>query len=112
MSELIDELTDETFDSSVSDGSGIWLVDFWAEWCGPCHALTPVLDELAGENGELRIAKLDVQSNPEVANRFEIQSLPTLIIFRDGVPVSRQFGAKSLQQLKNALKRANEQVSD
>jgi thioredoxin 1 len=108
MGEFIKELTDETFDSAVSDGSGVWLVDFWAEWCGPCHALTPVLDELASDAREVRIAKLDVQSNPELAKRFDIQSLPTLIIFRDGIPVSRQFGAKSLRQLKNALERAEE----
>jgi thioredoxin 1 len=109
---LVVELTDVTFDSSVSDHSGTWLVDFWAEWCGPCHALTPVLEELAGEGGEVRIAKLDVQSNPDVANRFEIQSLPTLIIFKDGVPVSRQFGPKSLRQLQNALERVNAEVRD
>ncbi len=98
-------LTGETFDAGIADGTV--LVDFWAEWCGPCHALTPVLEELAGEIDGARIAKLDVAEHPGVGERYDIKSLPTLIVFKDGEPVKRMYGAKNKRQLTRAIDEAN-----
>lgn len=112
MNELVVELNDETFDSNIGQSSGTWLVDFWAEWCQPCHALTPVLVELAAEVRDVKVGKLDIQRCPDIASRFDVQSIPTLLIFRDGVPVSRLFGTKTLRQLKVALERVAESISE
>jgi thioredoxin 1 len=94
-------LTDQTFDAATADGTV--LVDFWAAWCGPCHTLTPVLNELAGEVTNARIAKVDVADFPAVAERFGVTSLPTLIVFRHGEPVKKLFGAKNKRQLTRVL---------
>jgi thioredoxin 1 len=94
-------LTEETFDAAIAGGTV--LVDFWAAWCGPCHALTPVLSELAGEVADARIAKVDVADFPKIGERFGVTSLPTLIVFRDGKPAKKMFGAKNKRQLTRAL---------
>jgi thioredoxin len=94
-------LTGETFDAAVTHGTV--LVDFWAEWCGPCHALTPVLEELARETKGVRVAKVDAAEFPALADRLEVTSLPTLIVFKDGIPVKKMFGAKTKRQLARAL---------
>ncbi len=71
------------------------LVDFWATWCGPCKMVAPVLEEIAKEKtGDLRVVKLDVDANPETARDFQVVSIPTLILFKDGQPVKRIVGAK------------------
>ncbi|BCI78766.1 thioredoxin [Mycolicibacterium mucogenicum] len=88
-------VTDGSFDSDVIKSGTPVLVDFWATWCGPCKMIAPVLEELAGEKaGELTIAKLDVDANPETARSFNVVSIPTLILFKDGEPVKRIVGAK------------------
>ena len=88
-------VTDGSFDTDVIKSGTPVLVDFWATWCGPCKMIAPVLEELAGEKaGELTIAKLDVDANPETARNFNVVSIPTLILFKDGEPVKRIVGAK------------------
>lgn len=88
-------VTDGSFDSDVIKSGTPGLVDFWATWCGPCKMIAPVLEELAGEKaGELTVAKLDVDANPETARNFNVVSIPTLILFKDGEPVKRIVGAK------------------
>jgi thioredoxin 1 len=95
MAEGIQTLTDSTFDEEIAAAGEPVLVDFWAEWCGPCKIIAPVLEEIAGEHdGKLRIAKLNVDDNPDAARRFDVMSIPTLIVFKDGQPAKRLVGAK------------------
>ena len=97
-------LTDATFDEEVGSASEPVLVDFWAEWCGPCKMVAPILDEIAGEQaGKLRIAKLNVDDNPNVARRYGVMSIPTMIVFRDGQEAARVIGAKGKSQLLQEL---------
>ena len=92
MAEIV-ELTETTFDQVTGEDTLV-LVDFWAEWCAPCRAIAPVLKELAAEkNGNLRIGKLDVDAHPDVARRFGVMAIPTLILFRKGEEVARIRGA-------------------
>lgn len=104
MAANIAELTDSTFDEEVAGASEPLLVDFWAEWCAPCKMITPILEEIAAEHaGRIRIAKLNVDDNIGVARRFEVMSIPTLILFKDGAPQLRLVGAKGKGQLVQEL---------
>ncbi len=104
MSGAITHLSDATFDEEISGSSEPVLVDFWAEWCGPCKMIAPVLEEIASEKADsLRIAKLNVDEAQNVARRFEVMSIPTLILFKDGQPVKRVVGAKPKQALLDDL---------
>ena len=95
MSEKIVNLTDATFDEHVKGSDVPVLVDFWAEWCGPCKMITPVLEEIAEEHeGKIQIAKLNVDDSLDVSRRFDVLSIPTLILFKDGEPQVRVIGAK------------------
>jgi thioredoxin 1 len=97
-------LTDATFDEEVKSATETIVVDFWAEWCGPCKLIAPVLDEIAAEQaGKVTIAKLNVDENPGIARRFDVMSIPTLIIFKDGEPQKRLVGAKGKGQLLEEL---------
>lgn len=87
------EITDNNFDEIIKSDKPI-LVDFWAEWCGPCKMIGPIVEEIAGEyDGKAVIGKVDVDSNPEVSARFGIRSIPTLLYFKDGEIVDKQVGA-------------------
>ncbi len=100
MAGAVSTLSDATFDEEIGAASTPVLVDFWAEWCGPCKMIAPVLEEIADEQGDaLKIAKLNVDEAGAVARRFEVMSIPTLILFKDGEPVRRIVGAKPKQAL-------------
>jgi thioredoxin 1 len=100
-------LSDATFDEAIGGADTPVLVDFWAEWCGPCHMIAPVLEELAGEHaGKLQIAKLNIDDNPSTAQRFNVMSIPTLLVFQPGDSknaVKRLVGAKGKGQLLQDL---------
>ena len=100
MSENIVTLSDATFDEHVKASDVPVLVDFWAEWCGPCKMISPVLEEIAAEQaGKIQIGKLNIDDNLDVTRRFDVMSIPTLILFKDGEPQMRLIGAKPKGQL-------------
>lgn len=99
-SELIKHVSDESFDADVLKSSAPVLVDYWAEWCGPCKMIAPVLDEVAGDyQGKLQIAKMNVDDNREVPAKFGIRGIPTLMLFKDGQLAATKVGALSKAQL-------------
>lgn len=104
MGESTITLSDTTFDEEINGASTPILVDFWAEWCGPCKTIAPILDEIASEqDGKLTVAKLNVDDAPNIARRFGVMSIPTLILFKDGEPAKRVVGAKPKAALLNEL---------
>ena len=104
MSDDILTLSDATFDETVAGADTPVVVDFWAEWCGPCKMIAPALEEIASEQeGKLAIAKLNVDDNPDTARRFDVMSIPTLLVFKDGQQVKRLVGAKGKGQLLQDL---------
>ncbi len=100
MSDLIQHVTDDSFELEVLKSTLPVLVDYWAEWCGPCKAIAPVLEEIAKEySGKLKIAKVDVDSNTEVPKKFNIRGIPTLMLFKNGAVEATKVGALSKSQL-------------
>ena len=100
MSENIKHVTDASFDSDVLNAGTPVLVDYWAEWCGPCKMIAPVLEDMAKEySGRLTVAKLDIDANPGITSQFGIRGIPTLILFKGGKPHAQKVGALSKSQL-------------
>ena len=104
MAEGIITLTTNTFDEIIASADTPVVVDFWAEWCGPCKMIAPILSEIATEQtGKVTIAKLNVDENPDLAMRFNVMSIPTLLVFRNGEVAKRLVGAKGKGQLLQEL---------
>jgi thioredoxin 1 len=104
VSDKIVHTSDAAFDADVLQNSKAVLLDFWAEWCGPCKMIAPLLDEVAGKyEDKLDVVKLNVDENPNVAQKFGIRSIPTLILFKDGAVQAQMMGAMPLRQLEEFL---------
>jgi thioredoxin 1 len=98
------EVTDSTFTQEVVQSTALVLVDFWADWCGPCKAIAPIVEALASEyEGRLKVMKLDVDENPRTASAYRIQSIPTLLVFKDGKLAERIVGAVPKQVIVDKL---------
>ena len=100
---MADNVTEQNFEQEVLQSEKPVLVDFWAEWCGPCHAIAPVLDQIAEERGELKVVKLNIDEQPAIAQRYGVMSIPTLILFKDGEPAAAAVGAMPKSMLEERL---------
>ncbi len=97
-------VTDENFQKEILESPEAVLVDFWADWCGPCHMMAPVIEELAGEyEGRVKVGKLDVDKNPHTASRYGIRSIPSSLFFKNGQEVDRVIGAVAKKELVDKL---------
>lgn len=106
MSETV-KVTDSTWDAEVTKSSEPVLVDFWAEWCGPCRQIAPALEEMAGEYaGKAKIVKLNIDENPEISRKFQVMSIPLLMVFKDGEPIDSLVGAHPKPAINGMLEKA------
>jgi thioredoxin 1 len=97
-------VTEQSFEEEVLQSDKPVIVDFWAEWCGPCHAVSPVLDRIVEERGdELKLVKVNIDEQPALSQRFGVQSIPTMILFKNGEPAAAAIGAQPKHQLEKAL---------
>jgi thioredoxin len=104
VTDLITHTTDADFDTDVVNSEQPVLLDFWAEWCGPCKMISPILESIAGEyQSRLRVVKLNIDENPQTPPKYNIRSIPTLLLFRDGSVAAQQVGAVSKAQLESFL---------
>ncbi len=98
------EITDANFEEEITSSRGLAMVDFWAEWCGPCHIVGPIVDELADEYADrVKVGKVDVDENPQIAQRFNIRSIPSILFFKDGDLVDTVVGAHPKANLERKI---------
>jgi len=100
---MADNVKTDDFDQQVLQSDQPVLVDFWAEWCGPCHAIAPVLDQIADERSDLKVVKLNIDEEPAIAQRYGVMSIPTLILFKEGEPQAAAVGAMPKSMLEERL---------
>lgn len=106
-SENVKTVTDSSFDADVLKSSEPVLIDFWATWCGPCRAVAPVVDALAKDYaGKVKVGKMDVDANPQIPTKYGVQSIPTLLMFKDGKVVGQLVGAAARPKLEELIKKA------
>ena len=104
MATQVAQATETNWESEVVKSPQVVMVDFWAVWCGPCQMVAPIVEELATEySGKLKVMKLNTDENPEVAGKYQIMSIPTILFFKDGQPVERVVGARPKQQFKQVI---------
>ena len=104
---MVEKVTDATFEKDVLKASGPVVVDFWAEWCGPCRMISPALEEISNSlNGKVKIVKLNVDENPQTAQKYNVMSIPTLMVFKNGELASRQVGAAPKSHLEKWISSA------
>ena len=97
------KVNSENFESEVLKSKKIVLIDFYADWCGPCQMLSPIVDQVASEHEDLKVVKINVDNEPMLAMQYQVQSIPTLITFKNGQPVNRQLGFMSYEDLEAML---------
>lgn len=103
---MVEHVNDSNFQNEVLNSNEPVLVDFWATWCGPCKMMAPAVEEVSQNMDELKVVKMDVDENPVTANMYGIQSIPTLILFKDGEPLGKLVGFRPANQIEAALKGA------
>ena len=97
-------ITKENFQSEVLDAQGTVLIDFWADWCGPCRMLSPIVDEVAAQHSEVKVGKIDIDAQPELANQYGVMSIPTLLVFKNGQKVGESVGLIPKENVEALLK--------
>ncbi len=97
-------ITKENFQSEVLDAQGTVLIDFWADWCGPCRMLSPIVDEVAEQHSDVKVGKIDIDAQPELANQYGVMSIPTLLVFKNGQKVGESVGLIPKENVEALLK--------
>lgn len=104
----VTHVTDASFKEDVLESSGLVLVDFWAEWCGPCKQIAPALDQIAAEmEGQLKVAKINIDENPQTPTKYGVRGIPTLILFKDGQIAAAKVGASPKSAIEEWIKSAS-----